>query len=77
MAESCQLEAPAQGRYVRFVPYVSDGYGWLYYGDPEQEYFADGIAEDVITALSRSRWLFVVARNSSFTYKAKSVEFAR
>src|SRR5262245_14347205 len=35
-------------------------------GDPEQEYFADGIAEDVITALSRSRWLFVVARNSSF-----------
>ena len=43
-------------------------------GDPEQEYFADGIAEDVITALSRSRWLFVVARNSSFTYKGKSVD---
>jgi adenylate cyclase len=43
-------------------------------GDPEQEYFADGIAEDVITALSRLRWLFVVARNSSFTYKGKSVD---
>jgi adenylate cyclase len=43
-------------------------------GDPEQEYFADGIAEDVVTALSRSRWLFVVARNSSFTYKGKSVD---
>ncbi len=40
----------------------------------EQEYFADGIAEDIITALSRSRWLFVVARNSSFTYKDKSVD---
>jgi adenylate cyclase len=43
-------------------------------GDHEQEYFADGIAEDVITALSRSRWLFVVARNSSFTCKGKSVD---
>lgn len=43
-------------------------------GDPEQEYFADGIAEDVITALSRLRWLFVIARNSSFTYKSKSVD---
>jgi adenylate cyclase len=43
-------------------------------GDPEQEYFADGIAEEVITALSRLRWLFVVARNSSFTYKGKSVD---
>ena len=43
-------------------------------GDSEQEYFADGIAEDVVTALSRSRWLFVVARNSSFTYKGKSVD---
>jgi len=43
-------------------------------GDPEQEYFADGIAEDIITALSRLRWLFVVARNSSFTYKGKSAD---
>src|SRR5713226_6459306 len=43
-------------------------------GDPEQEYFADGIVEDIITALSRIRWLFVIARNSSFTYKGKPVD---
>jgi adenylate cyclase len=43
-------------------------------GDVEQEFFADGIAEDIITALSKSHWLFVTARNSSFTYKGKSVD---
>src|SRR6516165_4432996 len=43
-------------------------------GDSEQEYFADGIVEDIITALSRIRWLFVIARNSSFTYKGKPVD---
>ena len=43
-------------------------------GDPEQEYFADGVVEDVITALSRIRWLFVIARNSSFTYKGRQVD---
>jgi len=43
-------------------------------GDPEQEYFADGMVEEIITALSRIRWLFVIARNSSFTYKARSVD---
>ena len=43
-------------------------------GDPEQEYFADGLAEDIITRLSRLRWLFVSARNSSFIYKGKSVD---
>jgi TolB-like protein/class 3 adenylate cyclase/tetratricopeptide (TPR) repeat protein len=43
-------------------------------GDPEQDYFADGMVEDIITALSRIRWLFVIARNSSFTYKGKSVD---
>jgi len=43
-------------------------------GDPEQEYFADGMVEEIITALSRIRWLFVIARNSSFTYKAKSAD---
>ena len=43
-------------------------------GDPEQEYFADGIAEDLITALSRIRWLFVIARNSTFTYKGQAVD---
>jgi adenylate cyclase len=41
-------------------------------GDPEQEYFADGMAEDIITALSRTRGLFVIARNSSFSYRGKS-----
>ena len=43
-------------------------------GDPEQEYFSDGIAEDIITELSRSRSLFVIARNSSFTYKGRAVD---
>ncbi len=45
-------------------------------GDPEQEFFADGIAEDVITALSRFSSLFVIARNSSFTYKGKAVDIS-
>ena len=43
-------------------------------GDPEQDYFADGIAEEIITALSRSSGLFVIARNSSFTYKGKAID---
>ncbi len=41
-------------------------------GDPEQEYFSDGISEDIITALSKLRWFFVIARNSSFVYKGKA-----
>ena len=43
-------------------------------GDPEQEYFADGMVEEIITALSRIRWLFVIARNSIFTYKGQAVD---
>jgi len=43
-------------------------------GDPQQEYFADGVVEDIITALSRMRWLFVIARNSSFAYKGRAVD---
>src|SRR5262249_33188690 len=43
-------------------------------GDAEQDYFADGIAEEIITALSRFRSLFVIARNSSFTYKGRAVD---
>ena len=43
-------------------------------GDPEQEYFADGVVEDILTALSRVTWLFVIARNSSFTYKGHAVD---
>ena len=46
-------------------------------GDPEQEYFADGISEDIITGLSKLRWFFVIARNSSFIYKGKSVDVKR
>ena len=42
-------------------------------GEPEQDYFSDGISEDIITALSKLRWFFVIARNSSFTYKGKAV----
>ena len=42
-------------------------------GDPEQEYFSDGITEDIITALSKLRWFFVIARNSSFIYKGRAV----
>jgi adenylate cyclase len=43
-------------------------------GDAEQEYFVDGMVEEIITALSRIRWLFVIARNSSFTYKGQAVD---
>src|SRR6516162_580417 len=43
-------------------------------GDPEQEYFADGMVEEIITTLSRIRWLFVVARTSSFSYKGQAVD---
>ncbi len=43
-------------------------------GDPEQEYFADGMVEEIITALSRIRWLFVIARNSSFTYDRQAID---
>jgi TolB-like protein/class 3 adenylate cyclase len=43
-------------------------------GDPEQEYFVDGMVEEIITALSRIRWLYVIARNSSFTYKGQAID---
>ena len=43
-------------------------------GDPEQEYFSDGISEDIITALSKFRWFFVIARNSTFVYKGQAVD---
>jgi adenylate cyclase len=46
-------------------------------GDPEQEYFADGISEDLITGLSKLRWFFVIARNSSFIYKGKALDVKR
>jgi TolB-like protein/Tfp pilus assembly protein PilF len=43
-------------------------------GDPEQEYFVDGMVDDIITGLSRIKWLFVIARNSSFTYKGRAID---
>src|SRR5262249_17277976 len=43
-------------------------------GDGEQDYFADGVVEDIITALSRVRWLFVIARNSSFAFRGRAVD---
>src|SRR5262245_37259993 len=46
-------------------------------GDIDQEYFADGISEDIITALSKLRWLFVIARNSSFAYKGQAIDLKR
>ena len=69
-------EAPEQPRLalppsdrpaIAVLPFVNIS------GDPEQEYFSDGISEDIITALSKLRWFFVIARNSSFIYKGKAV----
>ena len=53
---------------IAVLPFTNMG------GDPEQEYFSDGIAEDIITELSRSRSLFVIARNSGFSYKGQAVD---
>jgi TolB-like protein/tetratricopeptide (TPR) repeat protein len=53
---------------IAVLPFTNMG------SDAEQEYFADGISEDIITALSQSRWLFVIARNTSFVYKGKAVD---
>jgi TolB-like protein len=46
-------------------------------GDPEQEYFCDGMVEDIITSLSRIKWLFVIARNSSFVFKSRAIDVKR
>jgi adenylate cyclase len=53
---------------IAVLPFTNMG------SDPEQEYFADGISEDIMTALSKSRWLFVIARNTSFVYKDKAID---
>jgi TolB-like protein len=58
---------PAERPAIAVLPFVNMS------GDPEQEYFSDGISEDIITALSKLRWFFVIARNSSFIYKGKAV----
>jgi adenylate cyclase len=76
-AESRLAETPAAGRSaparptkpsIAVLPFTNMS------GDPEQEYFADGMVEDIITALSRFNQLFVIARNSSFTYKGRAVD---
>jgi TolB-like protein/Flp pilus assembly protein TadD len=56
---------------IAVLPFTNMG------SDTEQEYFADGISEDVITALSQSRWLFVIARNTSFVYKGKAIDITQ
>jgi TolB-like protein len=66
-AERAASEQPS----IAVLPFVNMS------GDSEQEYFADGISEDIITGLSKLRWFFVIARNSSFTYKGKSVDVKR
>src|SRR6202011_2762030 len=53
---------------IAVLPFTNMG------GDPEQEYFADGMVEDIITGLSRIKWLFVIARNSTFVYKGKPID---
>ncbi|MFC4276695.1 winged helix-turn-helix domain-containing tetratricopeptide repeat protein [Achromobacter aloeverae] len=69
LAESASLPAVVVTRpSIAVLPFVNLS------GDPAQDYLADGVIEDVIIALSRYRWLFVVARNSSFTYKNRSVD---
>ena len=52
---------------IAVLPFTNRG------GDPEQDYFADGLSEDLITALAKYRWFFVIARNSSFTYRGRNV----
>lgn len=63
--------APLDRLGIAVLPFVNMS------GEPEQEYFSDGISEDVITALSRLRWVYVIARNSSFVYKDRAVHLAQ
>src|SRR5215471_5771045 len=66
-AEQAISERPS----IAVLPFVNMS------GDAEQEYFADGISEDIITGLSKLRWFFVIARNSSFAYKGKTIDVKR
>jgi DNA-binding winged helix-turn-helix (wHTH) protein len=67
-------DAPTQGPALPEKPSIAALPFQNLSGDPEQDYFADGVVEDIITELSRIRWLFVIARNSSFTYKGRPVD---
>jgi TolB-like protein len=64
----CTRRSAGRGWSIAVLPFANMS------GDPEQEYFADGMVEEIITALSRIRWLFVIARNSTFTYKGQTVD---
>ena len=64
---SVRPAAPSDRPAIAVLPFTNMS------GDPEQEYFSDGISEDIITALSKLRWFYVIARNSSFLYKGKAV----
>jgi TolB-like protein len=75
MAELTAVEvpppAPPQKPSIAVLPFINMS------GDPDQDYFADGLVEEITTKLSRCRWLFVIARNSSFTYKDRAVDVKR
>ncbi|WP_342738591.1 adenylate/guanylate cyclase domain-containing protein [Bradyrhizobium sp. B117] len=68
IAEATKPLPPPGGPSIAVLPFRN------MCADPEQDYFSDGIAEDIITALSHFEWLFVIARNSSFNYKNKAVD---
>jgi len=70
MSETTGLPLPEKPS-IAVLPFQNMG------GDAEQEYFVDGMVDEIITALSRIRWLFVVARNSSFTYKGQAIDIKR
>ena len=63
-----QVDASSDRPSIAVLPFANMS------GDPEQEYFADGMVEDILTALSHVRWLFVIARQSSFSYKGRAVD---
>jgi TolB-like protein/Tfp pilus assembly protein PilF len=73
-SESLAPAAPEEALALRDKPSIAVLPFQNMSGDPEQEYFVDGIVEDIITGLSRMKWLFVIARNSSFTYKGRAVD---
>ena len=68
VADRSRSITPEDRPSIAVLPFINLG------GDKEQEYLADGITEDIITALTRFRWFFVIARNSSFFYKGKSLD---
>jgi len=63
-----QVDSVQEKPSIAVLPFVNLS------GDPEQEYFSDGITEDIITALSRLRWFLVIARHSSFVYKGRNID---